>query len=338
MRQSTVGEIFAVTNEKASSSKQVTQNLLVLAVSFIVIAISADKFVVGAARTAQLLNVRPLVVGVIIVGFGTGLPELMTAIVASSNNNATLGISSVMGSTVVNTTLVLGTLGLLSSPRIASSVLKKEGTLQVIGVIFFGLVVTFAPNRLAYTFLILILIVAISYILRNSGKADSANEEFESETQTKEQYCSWSLPVALLVTVVGLAIVLASAEILIGSATTIAGDLGLSKAIIGVTLVALGTSLPELTTAIAAARRGHSDLVIGNVFGANLFNVTGVAGIAGLISPGRLQVPHLSYDIVFLVVVALTAWLFLASSRRLSRAEGFALIVLYLVWLGFVSI
>ncbi len=310
--------------------------LLLLAVAIAAIAFSADRFVMGAAKSAELLRVSPLVVGVVVIGFGTGLPELVTAIVASSHHNASLGISSVMGSTVVNSTLVLGTLGAISAPKIASSVLKREGLSQLFAVAAFGLVVVFAHNTGFYLLLLALLVIFIGSTLMGSRKR-SNNIELEAEAKKVEEGYGWGLGKSLAVAIIGLLIVLASAELLVSSASKLAVHLGVSKAVVGVTLVALGTSLPEWVTAIAAARRGHSDLVIGNIFGANLFNSTAVAGIAGLIAPGKLAIAHLSYEVAFMVVVSTVSIFFLSSSRRLSKFEGWILIAVYILWIAYVS-
>lgn len=313
-----------------------TVNVLLLVLALVTLALSADRFVLGAARTAELMRVPPVVIGVVVIGFGTGLPELMTAVVASTHNNVALGISSVMGSMVVNSTLVLGTLGILSAPRIASSILKREGVMQLAAIVLFAVVVVIAHNRLSYAVLVIALVAFVAIVLKGS-KGNSSNLEFEQDSEKIESSHSWGLPKAVLVMLAGLIFVLGSAELLINSASSIAQSLGLSKAIIGVTLVALGTSLPELVTAIAAARRGHSDLVIGNVFGANLFNATGVTGIAGLIAPGKLAIAHLESEAIFMVGASLIAWLFLSSSRRLTKYEGILLLGIYGLWIYFVS-
>lgn len=309
----------------------------ILLVALAIIAISADRFVLGAARTAELLNVPPLIVGIVIIGFGTGLPELMTAVVASLHNHPSLGISSALGSTVVNSTLVLGTLGVISAPTIMSEVLKREGLAQIVAVIAFVITITFFPNRLSYALLVMGLVIFISFILAKT-KRSNRDSEFESEIQKTEHHNDWSLVKALVNTLLGLIFVLSSAELLIYGATGLAKSIGLSNALIGITIVALGTSLPELVTAIAAARRGQSDLVIGNIFGANLFNTTGVAGIAGLLASKSIEIPRLHTEVIFLVVISVLGWLLLSSGRRLSKPEGSLLIIVYLIWIAVVSI
>ncbi len=310
------------------------EQLLFLAVALVAIALSADRFVMGAAKTAELLHVSPLVVGVVVIGFGTGLPELLTATLASIHHNASLGIGSVLGSTVINSTLVLGTLGAISAPRIASSVLKREGLSQLFAVTSFGLVVVFAHDQLFYALLLVLLALFVGSTLIGARK-EPDNRELELEAKTIEEGYNWGIRKSLTVTVIGLLVVLGSAELLVSSASNVAEHLGISKAVIGVTLVALGTSLPEWVTAIAAARRGHSELVVGNIFGANLFNSTAVAGIAGLISPGQLNIPNLAYESGFMIVASTVAILFLSSSRRLSKTEGLMLVVAYILWIGF---
>ena len=309
--------------------------LLLLVLALVAIALSADRFVMGAARTAELMRISPLLVGILVIGFGTGLPELMTATIASIHGNASLGIASVIGSTVVNSTLVLGTLGVLSAPKISSRVLKREGMSQLLAVASFGLVVALAPQRLFYGLLLVLLALLIGLTLVGA-RSGHESTQLEEEARKVEEGYSWGLAKSLIVMLVGLVIVLGSAELLVYSASNLASSLGVPKAAIGATLVALGTSLPELVTAIAAARRGHSDLVIGNIFGANLFNSTAVAGVAGIISPG-IKIPMLSSEAVIMAMVSLVAILFLSSSRRLSKAEGWTLIVAYIFWIAYAA-
>lgn len=313
-------------------------NLLLLAASLVIIAVSADRFVLGAARSAELARVSPLVIGVVIVGFGTGLPELMTAVLASIHGNPALGISSVIGSTVINSTLVLGTLGAISAPTISSSVLKREGFSQVAAVLAFSLVIVLWQNRIAYIALLIGLAVFTFSMISQTKAKDSLNLELEQEVAQIEHDHNWSLRKSLIITLVGLAAVLLSAELLVTSATNLANSLGLAPALIGVTVVALGTSLPEWVTAFAAARRGQSDLVIGNVFGANLFNATGVAGIAGTISPVNLHIHHLQLEVGFMIATSFLAWYYLSSQRRLSKKEGWSLIVVFSLWIAMVSL
>lgn len=310
-------------------------NLLLVIAALLILAYSSDRFVVGAARISELLHVSPLIVGVVVIGFGTGLPELMTATVASVNHNPALGISSVIGSTIVNNTLVLGTLGAISAPRISSSVLKKEGLFQLIAIAIFGIVVVYLHNRISYLALVIVLVVSV-YLTIMGARGGEGSKTLEQEAQNVEQACQWRMVKASVITMFGLLAILVSAELLVRSASAIATSLGMSNAVIGATLVALGTSLPEWVTAIAAARRGHSELVIGNIFGANLFNATGVAGIAGLIAPGVLLIPRLEYQAAIMIGVTLVARLFLSSSRRLTKREGWLLILVYLAWLIFI--
>ena len=307
--------------------------LALMVAALAIIAVSSDRFVMGAAKTAELLRISPLVVGVVVIGFGTGLPELLTALVASIHGHTSLGIASVLGSTVVNSTLVLGTLGVLSAPKISSKVLKREGVAQLAAVASFGAVIVFLHFRPFYGVLLLLLALFVTSTLLGSRQARDSSE-IEVEARTVEEGYNWGLGKSLSITVFGGLAVLGSAELLVSAASKLAVQLGVSKAVIGVTLVALGTSLPELVTAIAAARRGHSDLVVGNIFGANLFNSTAVAGLAGLISPG-LEIPRLDFEAGFMMAASVAAFFFLSSSRRLTRGEGWTLIAAYLLWIAF---
>lgn len=301
------------------------------------ISLSSDRFVVGAARISETMRISPLAVGVVVIGFGTGLPELMAATIASLQHNPDLGISSVLGSTVVNSTLVLGTLGAISAPRISSSVLKKEGLYQIASMVLFALVVWFTHNILTYGLLLATIVLFIWPTIR-SARNEGSNAELEKDAQVIEKSHQWGIAKAVVITLASLLVVLASAELLISSASNLAVSLGISSSVIGATLVAIGTGLPEWTASIVAAKKGHSELVIGNVFGHIIFNSTVVAGIAGVLAPGALHIPHLGVELIFSLATASLAWLLLLSGRRLTKIEGWSLIAIYIGWLVAVSV
>lgn len=313
------------------------EQLILLIISLVAISLASDRFVMGSVRIAETMRISPLAVGVVIIGFGTGLPELMAATVASLHQNPELGISSVLGSTIINSTLVLGTLGAISAPAISSAVLKKEGLYQITSLALFALVVWFTHDIVTYSLLLASIALFIWPTVR-SARNQGLNTELEKEAEMIEKSRQWGVAKATVITLASLLVVLASAELLISSASHLALSLGISSSVIGATLVAIGTGLPEWTASIVAARKGHSELVIGNVFGHIIFNSTAVAGMAGVLAPAALHIAHFGAELIFALATAALAWLLLLSGRRLTKMEGWSLIVIYLGWLVAVSL
>lgn len=290
---------------------------------------AADQFVLGAARLAIALRVSAVVIGAVVVGFGTSAPEMIVSGVASGQGKLDIAVGNIVGSNIANLTLVLGVAGLIAAITVDSVVLRREAPIAAGAAIVFGV---FAQNGLARwegAVLGALLVAGVLYILvdaRRSGSAelDAEVEEFldDDEALSTGREVGRTL-LGLIGTVVG-------AQVLVYGASGIADELGLGEGFIGLTLVALGTSLPELTTAIAAARKREHDLVVGNVLGSNMFNSLGVGGVAALVGPGQVEDATLTgLAVVLMIGISLLTWAAVAYGQRLVRWEAAVLVVAY---------
>jgi cation:H+ antiporter len=312
-----------------------------------VLALLADVFVVGAARLATLLGVPTVVVGSLVVGFGTGLPELSTSAVAAGHGSIGIAAGSVIGSDTMNATLVIGVAGLIATHVVSPRVLRREVPLAVGAVGLFALLTIGGLSRLDGVILLGALAGSIAWLLKGTRGGRGAGPRVETDRDVRS-FESAVLDVeaahrpppapgpqerpfarALLRTTFGLAGTLGGAAVLVWGALGLARETGVSEGVLGVTLVALGTSLPELVAAIQSARRGHTDLVLGNVLGSNLFNALCVGGIAALISPGRLPGNLTQLPLAMMVATTSALGLALLRGRQLRRVEAVALIVAY---------
>jgi cation:H+ antiporter len=299
---------------------------------------SAEHLVLGASRIAVRLRVSTVVVGVVVIGLGTSAPEFLVSGVAAARGDTGLAIGNIVGSNILNVTLILGVAALIRMVGATSSVIRREVRLAAAAVGLFALVAWLGLTVWSAIGLSLATVVAFGLLLqwarhgRNTDVADDATEFAEHAAPVDvpvppSRLPAWFEPIRAGV---GLAGVLIGAQLLVTNASSIAERLGVSQVVIGVTLVAFGTSVPELVTTIVAQRRGESDLVIGNLFGSNLFNSLAGGATIGFAS-GATAGHH--PPVALLVTMALTtvlAWALLRRGLRLNRWEGAILLLIYL--------
>lgn len=316
-----------------------THSLAILA-GFSLLVWGADRFVAGAASTARLLGVSPLIIGLTIVGFGTSAPEMLVSATAAWAGNSGIAIGNALGSNITNIGLVLGI-----SALIAPLTLQRKTLLREFPVLFAIMALTLLLmldghlSRLDGIILLSGFVLMIYWLVRRGivehgcdteGKNCTEDEEFEiPENMGAGKATFWIIA--------GLALLLVSSRLLIWGAVGIAEHFAVSDLVIGLTIVAIGTSLPELAASVTSAIRGEHDIAIGNVLGSNMFNLLAVLGLPGLIHPLHTPTGVLSRD--FPVMFGLTALLFLFAfgrnaHHRLARPAGGILLVCFVAYLG----
>ena len=305
------------------------------------LAVGADKFIDGAVATARNSGVSPLLVGLVIVGFGTSAPELFVAGMAAQQGNPAMGIGNAVGSNIANIGLVLGITALVKPLSVRSSVLRREypmmfGAMAFACWLMWDLRLTVMDGIALAAAMALVIAVTV----RGAAHArlgDPLTAEFEHELQSK-----LSTPLALLYLTAGLAILLCGSYVLVWGAVSVAEYCGVSDLIIGLTIVAVGTSLPELAASVVSARKGEPEIALGNVIGSNMFNILAVLCLPAIIRPTSFDQLVLSRDmsVMFGLSVAL---LFMARGRkgpgRITRVEGVILLAVFWAyqWLVFAT-
>jgi len=292
---------------------------------------AADEFVEGAAGIATALKISPVVVGAVIVGFGTSAPELLVSGIAAAGGDADVGVGNVIGSNIANLTLILGSAALLLPLGINTGVLRREAPLSTMSVLLFGAFL-YGGSVVWWEGLVLavVLVVALAVIIR--AGTEQSTESYADQVADVDN--DESVTAASIRTLLGLIGTVAGAYMLVEGATRAADQLGVSGGFIGITLVAVGTSLPELVTAVVAARKGEDDLIIGNLLGSNLFNSLAVGGVIGLLGNGPLEDQGLaSAENFFMMGVAVAAVAAMVTRRRFSRAEGGVFLALFVAFL-----
>lgn len=304
-------------------------DILRVIAGLVILIVAADRLVLSAVRVAKVFNVSVVVIGAVIVGFGTSVPEFVVSAIAAAKGQTGLAMSNVVASNTANLTLVLGTAALFSVLVTKKQIVKREGLLMLASVT--SLVVVLADGQVSVTEGILMiggLIVAIwLLVLWTKDGEDNQTNEIADIVADPERV--WTEILYGLVALV--ATVVAGQQLLIG-VVSIGDSLGMSVVFMGF-VTGVGTSLPELSAALAGARRGAPDLVLGNVLGSNVFNSLGVAGVAAILGPGAVEgVPAILIGIMMLSAVG--AGVFAYTSQRINRFEGVVLLgafVLYMV-------
>lgn len=305
--------------------------LLMIVLGLIVLVWSAGLFVEGSARLARIWGMSPLVIGMVIIGFGTSAPEMTVAIISSWQGNPTISLGNAYGSNITNIALILGAAALVTPIVVTSHVIRKElpvlfmVTLLAIAQIYDG-----ELSRLDAIVDLLVFALVMLWTVRTgaSEKGDVLEQEIIDELDeniiSRDQALVW--------TIGGLMFLTLSSRVLVWGAVSVAQTLGVNELVIGLTVVAIGTSLPELASSLVAAHKGENDLALGNIIGSNLFNTLAVVGLAGVIQP--MEIPHEVLTRDGPLMALLTAALFLTGINRtgvgsINRLAGSVLLTVY---------
>lgn len=316
-----------------------TITIALLVIGGLVLLTAGGEFLVrGAVSTAERLGVSPLLIGLTLVGFGTSTPELVTSVEAALAGSPGIAIGNVVGSNTANILLILGLAALVRPIGVAPAAFTRDGAMVLIaallclgsmqvGVIGRWIGAAFLATLLAY--------IGLTYAFERqratpSGSLHAAEAALAPHSRGGLGMAVASLVAGLLLTVLG-------AHWLVEGSIALARGLGVADAVIGLTIVAVGTSLPELVTSLMAARRGHSDVALGNVLGSNIYNVLGILGATALIAP--IAVPEQIKHLDVWVMLAATAALLVAAAtgRRITRGEGLVLLALYAWYVGYLA-
>ena len=290
---------------------------------------AAEEFVEGSARLAAAYRVSPVVIGAIVIGFGTSAPEMVVSGLASFQGSPDIAVGNVVGSNVANLTLVLGVASLLVLVRTSSRTVRREAPLALGSVVLFAVLVQDGLTTGEGVVLLAALVAVLGWLLSDM-RSGSESELVEEVLEFVDADWGIERNVEILRTALGLVGTLVGAQLTVYGATNVADELGLAEGFVGLTLVAIGTSLPELVTAVSAARKGEDELLLGNLLGSNIFNSLAVGAIIGLAGPGRLDDPGLAgLPVVVMLVTSAAAFVFMVTDRTVTRWEGTTLLVGY---------
>ncbi|QYJ93473.1 calcium/sodium antiporter [Shewanella spartinae] len=298
---------------------------LALIAGLLILILGAESLVRGASSLALKLGVTPLIIGLTIVAFGTSAPELAVSLKSALAGNSGIALGNVVGSNIANIGLILGLTALVRPIGVQSMMVKRDIPLMLFAsLLFWGLISDGSLSQLDGALLcsMLIAYLGMNYLF-DKQQADTESMELKPLAPL----------LAVVLLLVGIAMLVGGGILFVDGAVALARQLGMSELLIGLTIIAIGTSMPELITSLVAARRGESDIAIGNLVGSNLFNILGILGITALIHPITASVPKL--DMLVMVSLALLLLPLAWSGLRVGRREGALLLLCYLVYLGY---
>ena len=295
---------------------------------------SAGKFVGGAASVANHFGVSPLLIGMLIIGFGTSAPEIIVSIFAAIQGNSGIALGNAYGSNIANILLILGLTALISPIAVKSNIIKKEIPV-LLGITFFAswqvLDQTVSKDDAFSLLGLFVLLISWSIWHGMQGSKDKLADEYSEEINASEG----TIKTHIVWLLTGLLLLVASSRMLVWGAVEVATYFGVSDTIIGLTVIAIGTSLPELASSLIAVKKGEHDLAIGNVIGSNMFNTLAVVGIAGTIQPMSVSADFLYRDVVVMLAATVALFVFCIGYKRqgrLNRVEGGAFVAAYAIY------
>ncbi|WP_375289366.1 calcium/sodium antiporter [Qipengyuania sp.] len=309
--------------------------------------IGGELLVRGAVGLAERAGVTPLIVGLVIVGFGTSAPELVASVEAALAGSPAIAWGNIVGSNIANSLLILGAAALLAPIAVrAGSALRDSGVALAASAMLIVLAVTGLTGIWIGVAMVAALVLYIAYCYRQervdtSQAAHSAPHDRSSARELADPALhpdrnGWGKPIVL--TLIGLALLVVGGRLLVTGAIDLARVAGLSETLIGLTIVAIGTSLPELVTSLVAARKGQSEVAFGNVVGSNIYNILGIGGVTMIVAPGAIPESLWPLDLGIMAASAALIVGLIAMGRGIGRAIGGTLVLAYAAFLVLATI
>ncbi len=296
--------------------------LAVLVVGFVLLIKGADIFVDGASALARKFGIPSLIIGLTIVAMGTSLPEAAVSITSAFKGSADIAVGNVLGSNIMNILLILGLTSVVRALPVGKNTARIEipFVLAVTAIMF---AIGFFDRKLSRIDGAILWVLFIAYLVY-LGLSVKNNHEESSESEDKK-FPVWKM---LLYIPLGAAMIVIGSDFSVDAASAMARQLGVTERIIGLTIVALGTSLPELVTSVTAAKKGETDIAVGNIVGSNIFNILFVLGTAALFTPVPYAESFL-IDSVAAMFAVLLLFFCVLPNRKLGRAGGIVMLACY---------
>lgn len=301
-----------------------------------------ESLVRGSVAISQRLGISAILIGVVVVGFGTSAPELLVSIKASLAGQPDIALGNVVGSNIANTLLILGLAATITPVLCKDKAIHRDALATVAAtVVLLGLSHLQMISKLAAGLMLTTLIVYLLYAYKAERKEKQATSsgnliETAHEHEFKEFESKLSIRAALLLSLIGIIMLVLGADFLVKGATSVARKFNVSEAVIGLSLVAIGTSLPELATAFAAAIKKNSDVIIGNVLGSNLFNILSILSITALIKPIPITGRIATFDIPLAFSISLLSTLAIFYFQKIGRKLGWLSLIFYFFYITWI--
>ena len=305
-------------------------DFLLLIVGFAFLVKGADFFVDGASSIADHLKVPAIVIGLTIVAFGTSAPEAAVSITAGLSGSNAIAVGNVVGSNIFNLLIVLGASAALKTVKVQKRIIDFDLPVMIVGG-FLLCLFCYTGNivsRIEGAILFVLILAYVGYTVITSLKSRHSIEVNEPK---------FNVPMSVAVSIIGLALIIFGGQWVVDSATSIARSFGLSETLIGLTIISVGTSLPELVTSVVAARKGQSDIALGNVIGSNIFNILFIIGLSSMVNPIEIA-PVIFTDLIFMMVIFIQTLVISMKQKCFNKKAGITMLVLFAIYLTYIII
>jgi len=306
-------------------------NILIIVAALVAVLYGADRLTEGACAIAHRLGISSMIIGLTVVAFGTSMPEFCVSMTSALSGSADIAVGNILGSNIFNALFIVGLASIIAPLTVLPSTVRRDVPMSLLAAV---LLVVFALDgaisRVEAGVLLAVFAAYMAYTIRKARQEDTGAEDAEPAKPMGAGR-------AIVMVLVGLALLVVGSEFFVKSAVSIATELGVSQAVIGLTIVACGTSLPELATSCVAAYKGRCSIAIGNVVGSNVFNVLFIVGGTGLVCPMMPQGLTL-VDYGMLLVCSLLLLLFAATKLKVERWEGVVLTLVFLAYMAWLVV
>jgi len=309
---------------------------IILLIGFLFLIKGADFFVEGSSSIAKKFKIPSLIIGLTRVAFGTSAPEAAVSITAAIRGQNEMAIANVVGSNIFNILFVVGVTAMIKPIYVQKSTILKEFPFLLLSSIVLAILAYdvwfqgYNENILTRADGLIFIALFIIFIYYLIDMAINSNDE-----TSEENYKVMPLSKSILLSIGGLLGIIIGGNFVVNSASDIAMSLGMSENLVGLTIVAIGTSLPELATSIVAAKKGESDIAIGNAVGSNIFNILFVLGVSSCISNVPVQAEAFT-DMFVMIVSTIIVYVLAISNRKINKVEGMIISLLYIAYFVFI--
>ncbi len=321
---------------KSIEKALIKMDILMVVGGLLFLFLGGEALLKGSVSLARNFGLSKLLVSMVVVGFGTSMPEMTVSISAALKDSSDISMGNVVGSNIANILLIVG-VGALMTPILIIGPAIRRDTMAMLGASI--LLYVFAMTGVITAPMGVIMLLCLIGYIAYAYKKDKESMPHATLTHIEEDVegeLKLSVGKAFIFTFLGLIGLVGGAYALVEGATSIARGFGISEAVIGLTIVAIGTSLPELATAIIASLRKHSDVIIGNILGSNIFNILAILSVTSFVKPVSVDPQILSFDILIMLGVSVLAGMFLLQGWRFTRVMGGLMLtgyIAYIAWL-----
>lgn len=313
-------------------------DILGIVIGFILLVKGADWFVDGSSSVAKKLQIPAVVIGLTIVAFGTSAPELAVSVSAALNGSNDIALGNVVGSNIFNTLVVLGASAAITPIAVGKSAIRKDYPMSIFATVLLGVLcldtLLFKAEGMSISRMDgIILLICFAFFMYTTVRAGIKGRAEAEEAE--EEIASFPMWKSILFILIGLAGIVGGGQLTVTCAKGLARDLGMTEAVIGLTVVALGTSLPELVTSVVAAKKGESDIAVGNVIGSNLFNIFFILGTSATILPMQNLDASYVFDLLVLSGVMIVTFIPIAITKKVHRSVGITMVLAYVVYTAY---